>query len=101
MPKRKPTGHRCRINSRVIEELRQNVRRGLPWRQPETPEESRGYVDLIYVVKGLYYPLCTYFFDKDDDETFFAIWEPLRRDILEQQAKRDPDRPVYGLSREQ
>jgi hypothetical protein len=89
-----------RLNDRIVDELRKNVRAGIPWRQPEKVEgEERGYADLIYLTTGRFYPIIDFIRGKDDRETIFALWEALREDILEQHAKHgEPDSMPWAWS---
>jgi hypothetical protein len=89
MPKRHTLQRRT--DNRIIDELRQLILAGIPWRPPNIGESARGYGDLIYLVKGHYYPAaCDFVRDQDDRETLLLIWAELRQDIIEQHIQREP-----------
>jgi hypothetical protein len=95
MPIRSETGKAKRLNQKIIDELRELVRSGVPWVQPGDPL-PRGYCDLLALVTGLFY-----FTDfirvtnpkrgaEQDRETQIFLWSELREDILKQHIKREP-----------
>jgi hypothetical protein len=79
-----------RTDNRIIEELREAITAGIPWITGKTPERGRGYADLIYIVEGLYYPICDFIHGKDDTEALMIIWSELREDILREHIKHRP-----------
>jgi hypothetical protein len=77
-----------RLSDQVIDQLREVVQGGVPWR-PDPP--SRGYSDLIFLITGhFYFP--EFIHDSGDIETAKEIWSELREDILVQHARQQ--RPV-------
>lgn len=91
---RAPRGRR--ISDQAIEQLRQNILAGIPWRQPEKAKagEEAGYADLVFLVTGLYYPITDFIHGKDDAEAIITLWSELREDVLQQHAKlKKPGKP--------
>jgi hypothetical protein len=89
-----------RINDRILEELRKMVLAGIPWVQPPMGSPARGYADLIFIVTGLYYPVCDFIHGKDDTEALVAIWSELREDIIDQHIKHQPRSRPWAWWRE-
>jgi hypothetical protein len=78
-----------RIDDRILEGLRGSIRRTVPWIIPvELP--ARGHADLIFLVEGLYYPVCDYIRSVKDEEISKEIWWELRQDILNEHIKHRP-----------
>jgi hypothetical protein len=95
MPVRSETGKAKRLNQKIIENLRELVRSGVPWVQPGDPL-PRGYCDLLALVTGLFY-----FTDfiritnpkhgaEEDRETQLFLWSELRQDIIDEHIKHRP-----------
>jgi len=81
--------------------LRQNLIAGLPWRQPETPEEAVGYGDLIFIDTGHHYPIaCNFIHEKDSVEILTEIWSELREDFLREHTNRLPGSRPWAWWRE-
>ena len=79
-----------RTDNRIIEELREAMAAGVPWITGKMPERGRGYADLIFLVEGLYYPVCDFIHGKDDIETIITLWGELREDCLREHIARRP-----------
>jgi hypothetical protein len=101
MPIRSETGKAKRLNQKIIDELRELVRCGVPWVQPHDPL-PRGYCDLLALVTGLFY-----FTDfirvtnpkrgaEEDRETQLFLWSELRQDILDEHIRRKPCSRPWG-----
>ena len=88
MPTRKETARVRRLSDRDLQEMRTAIAAGVPWNQPIG--DCRGYADLIYLVTGLYYPVCDFIHGKTDIETASEIWWELREAIMEEHIKRNP-----------
>jgi hypothetical protein len=79
------------IGEMVFAQLRENVHAGIPYRQPDTPGEARGYGDLIFLVTGHHYAIaCDFIHEKNDTETLITLWSELREDILREHIKHRP-----------
>lgn len=97
MPRRNEPPRSGRLNEQTITQLAENVRGGLPFRQPQAIHEERGYGDLIFIDSGGYYPIaCDFIHGKDDTETLVAIWSELREDIIDQHIKHRPGTRPWG-----
>jgi hypothetical protein len=91
-----PTRHTPprRTDNRIIEELREAIAAGVPWIIPVKP--PRGYSDLIYLVKGLYY-ICNFIHSSDDLEGALELWWQLREAIVREHFKREPGTRPWGF----
>jgi hypothetical protein len=87
MPKRRTPPRRT--NNQIIEDLREAIAAGIPWTIPTNPP-TRGYADLIFLVEGLYYPICDFIHSTDDIENIIAIWSEIREDCLREHIARRP-----------
>ena len=95
MPIRSEIGKARRLNQRIIEDLRELVRSGVPWVQPGDAL-PRGYCDLLALVTGLFY--FTDFIQiknpqrggEEDRETQLFLWSELREDIINEHIKHQP-----------
>lgn len=95
MPIRSETGKAKRLNQKIIDELRELVRSGVPWVRPGDPL-PRGYCDLLALVTGLFYlPDFIRVTNpkrgaEEDRETQLFLWSELRQDILDEHIKHKP-----------
>jgi len=87
-----------RLSDSILADLRKQIAAGVPWEQPTG--DCRGYADLLFLVKGLFYPLTDFLHDKYDHETLIELWAELREDILREHIVRVPGTRPYAWWRE-
>ena len=91
----------CRYSSDQKKRCLNFLYEGLPWRQPDTPDEKLGYGDLIFIDTGLHYAIaCDFIHETDDSETLITLWSELRDDILREHVKRRPGTRPWAWWRE-
>ena len=101
MVRTRETPHNRRVSDQSIEQLRANLAAGLPWRQPETPDEALGYGDLIFIESGHHYALaCDFIREKDDAATLVEVWSEIREDFLREHIRRKPGSRPWAWWRE-
>src|SRR5262249_7087602 len=76
-----------RLNEKIYAELRASVLAGIPWTIPQVL--PRGYADLIFLSKGLYY-ICEFIRDSADIERATSLWAELREEILALHSEHRP-----------
>ena len=79
-----------RISGRDIEQMREVIRSGIPWRPLPAGVQCKGYAHLIFLVTGLFYPVTDFIRAKDDHDAQIEIWSALRDDILEKHINLQP-----------
>ena len=57
-----------RTDNRIIEELREAMAAGVPWIYRQDARGRARYADLIFLVEGLYYPVCDFIHGKDESK---------------------------------
>jgi hypothetical protein len=79
-----------RISDQIIEQLRQNILDGIPFHQPKTVYEQKGYADLIYLSTGRFYAVTDFIETRDDRETALELWAALREEMIVSHIQRQP-----------
>ena len=90
MAVRRELGRARRISDRDVEQLRENVRDGIPFHQPQSTYQERGYADLIFLSTGLFYAITDFITSRDDRETALELWAGLREDMIENHVVHKP-----------
>jgi hypothetical protein len=86
-----------RISDHVIAQLTESIEQGVPW-VPGQGSLARGYADLIFLVKGLFYPICDFIPSirtsagrpTADRDSAVDLWAGLRESILVEHIRHRP-----------
>jgi hypothetical protein len=90
MAVRRELGRARRISDRDVEQLRENVRDGIPFHQPQSTYQERGYADLIFLSTGAFYAVTDFITTRDDREMALELWGALREEMILNHVKHKP-----------